>query len=87
MRFTRSPAFRDIVTFLYNIQYKIKGIKKSEVACQSSNECLKEFDNLYNKLEELYNKHPPKEGNEKYTDPVFKGFFTELNENYENFFA
>ena len=85
MKFTRSPAFRDIVTFLYNIQYKIKGMKKSEVASQSSNECLKEFDNLYNKLEELYNKHPPKEGNEKYTDPVFKGFFIELNENYENF--
>ena len=85
VKFTRSPAFRDIVNFLYNIQYKIKGMKKSEVSSKSSSECLNEFDSLYNKLEELYIKHPPKEGNLKYTDPVFKGFFTELNENYENY--
>ena len=85
VKFTRSPAFRDIVNFLYNIQYKIKGMKKSEVLSKSSSECLNEFDSLYNKLEELYIKHPPKEGNLKYTDPVFKGFFTELNENYENY--
>ena len=83
-KFTRSPAFKDIVSFLYNIQYKIKGMKKSQVESQSSNEFLKEFDNLYNKLEELYIKHPPKEGNEKYTDPVFKRFHTDLNADYEN---
>jgi hypothetical protein len=28
-KFTRSPAFKEIVTFLYDIQYKIKGMKKS----------------------------------------------------------
>ena len=83
-KFVISPAFRDIVNFLYNIQYKIKGMKKSEVISPSVNECLKEFDNLYNKLEELYIKHPPREGNEKYTDPVFKRFHTDLNDNYEN---
>ena len=81
-KFVISPAFRDIVNFLYNIQHKIKGMKKSEVISPSVNECLKEFDNLYNKLEELYIKHPPREGNEKYTDPVFKRFHTDLNDNY-----
>ena len=83
-KFTRSPAFQDIVNFLYSVQYKIKGMKKSEIESKSSNDCLKEFDNLYNKLEELYNKYPPKEGKAKYTDLVFKEFFTELNSNYEN---
>ena len=83
-KFTRSPAFKEIVIFLYDIQYKIKGMKKSEVQKETTNECLKEFDNLYGKLEELYIKHPPKEGNEKYTDPVFKRYHTDLNNNFEN---
>ena len=83
-RFTRSPAFNDIVNFLYNIQHKIKGMKKSEVISPSSNEFLNEFDNLYNKLEELYIKHPPREGNEKYTDPVFKRFHLDLETNFNN---
>ena len=83
-RFTRSPAFNNIVNFLYNIQHKIKGMKKSEVISPSSNEFLNEFDNLYNKLEELYIKHPPREGNEKYTDPVFKRFHLDLETNFNN---
>ena len=83
-KFIISPAFQDIVNFLYDIQHRIKGMKKSEVISVSANECLKEFDNLYNKLEESYIKHPPREGNEKYTDPVFKRFHTDLNDNFEN---
>mgnify|MGYP002627246664 FL=1 len=83
-RFTKSPAFHDIVNFLYDIQHKIRGMKKSEVQSTTSNECLKEFDNLYNKLEELYKKHPPKEGNEKHKDPVFKRYYSDLNSNFEN---
>ena len=83
-KFIISPAFQDIVNFLYDIQHRIKGMKKSEVISVSANECLQEFDNLYNKLEELYIKHPPREGNEKYTDPVFKRFHTDLNDNFEN---
>ena len=83
-KFLMSPAFQEVVNFLYNIQSKIRGMKKSEIKSPSENECLKEFDNLYNKLEELYQKHPPREGNEKYTDPVFKRFHIDLNENFEN---
>ena len=82
-KFTRSPAFSNVVDFLYSIQHKIKGMKKSEVKTPSSNECLKEFDNLYNKLEELYIKHPPKEGAEKHTDPVFKRYYKDLETDFE----
>ena len=84
IRFKTSPAFQDLVNFLYHIQHKIKGMKRSEVPSQSNNECLKEFDNLYNKLEELYIKYPPREGKAKYTDPIFKKFYIELDNNYEN---
>ena len=84
MRFKNSPAFQDLVNFLYHIQNKIKGMKKSDVPSTSNNECLKEFDNLYNKLEELYIKYPPREGKAKYTDPIFKKFHIELDTNYEN---
>ena len=65
-KFLRSPAFKDIVNFLYNIQNKIKGIKLSDIPPKSNNKCLSNFENLFNSLEELYIKFPPKEGNEKY---------------------
>ena len=83
-KFLRSPAFKDIVNFLYNIQNKIKGIKLSDIPPKSNNKCLSNFENLFNSLEELYIKFPPKEGNEKYNIPVFKDFHTYLVQNYEN---
>ena len=83
-KFLTSPAFKDIVNFLYNIQNKIKGIKLSDIPPKSNNKCLSNFENLFNSLEELYIKFPPKEGNEKYNIPVFKDFHTYLVQNYEN---
>lgn len=83
-KFLKSPAFKDIVNFLYNIQNKIKGIKLSDIPPKSNNKCLSNFENLFNSLEELYIKFPPKEGNEKYNIPVFKDFHTYLVQNYEN---
>ena len=83
-KFTVSPAYKNIVDFLYSIQSKIKGMKRSEVK-QTTNECLLEFDALYQKLEELYIKHPPKEGEAKYEDQIFKLYHSDLEQNYENF--
>ena len=82
-KFKVSPAYKNIVDFLYSIQKKIKGMKRSEVK-QTTNECLLEFDNLYLKLEELYIKHPPMEGEKKYEDQVFKRYHMDLDKNYEN---
>ena len=82
-KFTKSPAYKSIVDFLYSIQGKIIGMKRSDVK-QTTNECLVEFDNLYLKLEELYKKHPPKEGEARYDDPVFKRYYDDLEKDYDN---
>ena len=82
-KFTKSSAYKNIVEFLYSIQEKIVGMKRSEVK-QTSNECLIQFDNLYLKLEELYKKHPPKEGEARYDDPVFKRYYDDLEKDYDN---
>ena len=82
-KFTKSPAYNNIVYFLYFIQSKIKGMKRSEVK-PTSNECFLEFDNLYSKLEEIYKNNPPKEGEARYEDPVFKRYHTDLEKDYEN---
>ena len=82
-KFINSPAYKNIVEFLYSIQSKIKGMKRSEVK-PTNNECLLEFDNLYDKLEELYVKNPPKEGEERYEDQVFKRYYDDLEKDYEN---
>ena len=82
-KFILSPAYKNIVQFLYSIQSKIRGMKRSEVKPTNS-ECLLEFDNLYAKLEELYVKNPPKEGEEKYEDQVFKRYYDDLEKDYEN---
>ena len=82
-KFKVSPAYKNIVDFLHSIQNTIKGMKRSEIK-QTKNECLLEFDNLYQKLEELYIKHPPKEGEQKYEDQVFKRYHMDLENNYEN---
>ena len=82
LKFIRSPAYENIILFLSYIQSKIKGLKKNEVK-QTTNECLLEFDNLYKKLEELYVKHPPKEGKARHEDQVFKRYYKDLENDYE----
>ena len=82
-KFTKSPAYKNIVEFLYSIQEKIVGMKRSDIK-QTSNECLIQFDNLYLKLEELYKKHPPKEGKARYEDQVFKRYYDDLEKDYDN---
>ena len=81
-KFTISPAYKNIVDFLYSIQKSIKGMKRSEVK-PTSNECLLEFDNLYSKLEDIYKKNPPKEGEARYEDAVFKRYHADLEKDYE----
>lgn len=80
--FTKCPAYVDILDFIENIQKKMKGIKKRDVKI-TTNECLLGFDGLYKRLEEIYNNNPPKKGEERYNDPVFKRFHAELEENFE----
>ena len=82
-KFNESPAYKNIVDFLYSIQAKIKGMKRSEVK-KTTNECLLEFDNLYLKLEEIYKNNPPKEGEARYEDPVFKRYHDDLLKDYES---
>ena len=82
-KFTISPAYNNIVEFLYSIQITIRGMKRSEVK-PTSNECFLEFDNLYSKLEEIYKNNPPKEGEARYEDPVFKRYHTDLEKDYDN---
>jgi len=81
-KFNVSPAYKNIVDFLYSIQATIKGKKRSEIE-KTTNECLLEFDNLYNKLEEIYKNNPPKEGEARYEDQVFKRYHTDLVKDYE----
>ena len=82
-RFTSSSAYRTLIEFIYCLQASVKNIKLSQMQ-KTNSECLLEFDNLYSKLEDLYKKNPPKEGNEKFTDPVFKNYHNDLVNNYEN---
>ena len=57
-------------------------MKKSEVS-NTINECLLNFDSIFDKLEEIYKNNHPKKGEEHYEDPVFKRFHDELTEKYE----
>ena len=81
-KFNVSPAYKNIVDFLYSIQAKIKGKKRSEIE-KTTNECLLEFDNLYYKLDEIYKNNPPKEGEARYEDQVFKRYHSDLEKDYE----
>jgi hypothetical protein len=45
-KFNVSPAYKNIVDFLYSIQAKFKGKKRSEIE-KTTNECLLGFDNLF----------------------------------------
>ena len=82
-KFKVSPAYKNIVEFLHSIKKTIKGMKRSEIK-QTSKKCLLEFDNLYQKLEELYKKNPPQEGEKKYESKIFNSYYMDLDNNYEN---
>lgn len=79
-KFIQSKSYQDLVNFLITIQCKCKGLKCSEVA--TTNPCLKNFDLLFDYLEKIYIRNPPKTGEERYDDPVFKRFHDDLTKNY-----
>ena len=80
-KFVASPAYKEILDFIYAIQAELKGMKKSSMP-PTSNECLLKFDPLFDKLEEIYNNNPPKKGEARFDDPVFKRFHEELTNKF-----
>ena len=80
-KFVASPAYKEILDFIYAIQAELKGMKKSEMP-PTTNECLLQFDPLFDKLEEIYNNNPPKKGDARFDDPVFKRFHEELTNKF-----
>ena len=82
-KFIISPAYKSIIDFIYAIQSTVKGMKNSSMP-KATSECLLNFDNLFEKLEKIYENNPPKKGEERYDDPVFKRFHDELTNSYES---
>ena len=82
-RFVASPAYKEILDFIYAIQSELKGMKKSQMP-PTTNECLLNFDPLFDKLEEIYNNNPPKKGEARFDDPVFKRFHQELTNKFDD---
>jgi len=80
-KFVASPAYKEILDFIYAIQAELKGMKKSEMP-PTTNECLLQFEPLFDKLEEIYNNNPPKKGDARFDDPVFKRFHEELTNKF-----
>ena len=80
-KFVASPAYKEILDFIYAIQSELKGMKKSAMP-PTTNECLLNFDPLFDKLEEIYNNNPPKKGEARFDDPVFKRFHEELTNKF-----
>ena len=80
-KFVASPAYKEILDFIYAIQSELKGMKKSSMPA-TTNECLLNFEPLFNKLEEIYNNNPPKKGDARFDDPVFKRFHEELTNKF-----
>ena len=58
-------------------------MKKSQMP-PTTNECLLNFDPLFDKLEEIYNNNPPKKGEARFDDPVFKRFHEELTNKFDD---
>ena len=82
-KFVASPAYKEILDFIYAIQSELKGMKKSQMP-PTTNECLLNFDPLFDKLEEIYNNNPPKKGEARFDDPVFKRFHEELTNKFDD---
>ena len=58
-------------------------MKKSQMP-PTKNECLLQFDPLFERLEQIFANNPPKKGDERFNDPVFKRFHDELTSKFEN---
>ena len=80
-KFVASPAYKEILDFIYAIQKKLKGMKKSAMP-PTKNECLLQFDPLFEKLEQIFLNNPPKKGDARFDDPVFKRFHDELSSKF-----
>jgi serine/threonine-protein phosphatase 2A activator len=80
-KFKASPAYKTILDFIYLIQSKIKGMKISEMP-PTKNECLLQFDPLFERLEQIFANNPPKKGEARFDDPVFKRFHDELTSKF-----
>ena len=81
-KFVASPAYKEILDFIYAIQSKLKGMKKSAMP-PTTNECLLQFDPLFERLEQIFINNPPKKGDARFEDPVFKRFHDELTSKFE----
>ena len=80
-KFVASPAYKEILDFIYAIQSSLKGMKKSDMP-PTTNECLLQFDPLFERLEQIFVNNPPKKGDERFDDPVFKRFHDELTSKF-----
>ena len=80
-KFVASPAYKTILDFIYLIQKNLKGMKKSDMP-PTTNECLLQFDPLFDRLEEIFKNNPPKKGEARFDDPVFKRFHDELSSKF-----
>jgi serine/threonine-protein phosphatase 2A activator len=80
-KFKASPAYKTILDFIYLIQSKLKGMKISEMP-PTKNECLLQFDPLFERLEQIFANNPPKKGEARFDDPVFKRFHDELTSKF-----
>ena len=80
-KFVASPAYKEILDFIYAIQSSLKGMKKSEMQ-PTTNECLLQFDPLFERLEQIFVNNPPKKGEARFDDPVFKRFHDELTSKF-----
>jgi serine/threonine-protein phosphatase 2A activator len=81
-KFKASPAYKEILDFIYAIQHQLRGMKKSAMP-PTTNECLLQFDPLFERLEQIFINNPPKKGEARYDDPVFKRFHDELSSKFE----
>ena len=48
----------------------------------TKNECLLQFDPLFERLEQIFANNPPKKGEARFDDPVFKRFHDELTSKF-----
>jgi len=80
-KFVASPAYKEILDFIYAIQSSLKGMKKSQMP-PTTNECLLQFDALFERLEQIFANNPPKVGDARFEDPVFRRFHDELTSKF-----
>jgi hypothetical protein len=82
-KFLVSPAFKTVLDYIRNMQISSKGLKRSQIK-PSENVCILGFNELFDKIEEIFNNNPPKKGQERYDDPVFARFHEELTNKYDD---